>query len=65
MLAAGEECGKLETMLTKVADVYEVKSETLLQNVRSRIEPAIMLALGSLIATILVLLGWPMISLLS
>lgn len=65
MIAAGEECGKLETMLTKVADVYDVKSETLLQNVRSRIEPAVMLCLGVTIALLLGLLGWPMVSLLA
>lgn len=65
MIAAGEECGKLETMLTKVADVYEVKAETLLQNVRSRIEPAVMLAVGLSVAILFVVLGWPLVSLLS
>jgi type IV pilus assembly protein PilC len=65
MIAAGEECGKLETMLTKVADVYDVKSENLLQNVRSRIEPAVMLCLGLSIALLFFVLGWPLISLLS
>lgn len=65
MIAAGEECGKLETMLTKVADVYDVKSEALLQNVRSRIEPAMMLCLAIMIALLLGLLGWPLVSLLA
>lgn len=65
MIAAGEECGKLETMLTKVADVYDVKSETMLQNVRSRIEPAVMLCLGLAVAALLAILGWPLVSLLS
>jgi len=65
MIAAGEECGKLETMLTKVADVYEVKAETLLQNVRSRIEPAVMLLLGLSIACLFYILGWPLLSLLA
>jgi len=65
MISAGEECGKLETMLSKVADVYDVKSETMLQNVRSRIEPAIMLCLGIAVAGLLGVLGWPMISLLA
>lgn len=65
MIAAGEECGKLETMLTKVAEVYEVKSETLLQNARSRIEPAMMLLLGISVAVLLATLGWPLISVLA
>lgn len=65
MLSAGEECGKLETMLTKVADVYEVKAETLLQNVRSRIEPVLMLGLGVTVAFLLAVLGWPLVSLLA
>ena len=50
MIAAGEECGKLETMLSRVAEVYEVKSETLMQNVRARMEPALMLCLGLSVA---------------
>lgn len=65
MIKAGEECGKLETMLTKVADVYEVKSESLLQNVRSRIEPAVMLTLGVSVALLFAVLGWPLVSLLA
>ncbi len=64
MIKAGEECGKLETMLVKVADVYDVKSETLLQNARSRIEPAVMLTLGVSVAVLFAALGWPLVSLL-
>lgn len=65
MLAAAEECGKLETMLTRVADVYEVKSETLMHNARARMEPALMLCLGVAVAALLLVLGWPLIQLLS
>ena len=65
MIAAGEECGKLETMLSKVAEVYEVKSETLLQNARSRIEPAMMFLLGISVALLLGVLGWPLISVMA
>lgn len=65
MIKAGEECGKLEVMLAKVADVYDVKSETLLQNVRSRIEPAVMLTLGISVALLFAVLGWPLVSLLA
>ena len=64
MIAAGEECGKLETMLSRVAEVYEVKSETLMQNVRARMEPALMLCLGLSVAALLTVLGWPLIQLL-
>lgn len=65
MIAAGEESGKLEVMLSQVADVYDVKSENLLQSVRSRIEPTVMLVLGLTVACLLGVLGWPMLSLVS
>ena len=51
-------------MLNKVAEVYEVKSATLLQNVRSRLEPALMLALGLAVAGLLSIMGWPLIQVL-
>lgn len=63
MIAAGEESGKLEVMLTQVADVYDVKSENLLQSVRSRIEPSVMLVIGLSVALLLGVLGWPLLSL--
>jgi type IV pilus assembly protein PilC len=65
MIAAGEESGKLDTMLTRVAEVYEVKTSTLMQNVRSRLEPALMLVLGLAVAGFLSMMGWPLIQLLS
>jgi type II secretory pathway component PulF len=65
MIAAGEESGKLEVMLVQVADVYDVKSENLLQSVRSRIEPTVMLVIGLSVASLLAVLGWPMLSLVS
>lgn len=65
MIAAGEESGKLEIMLTQVADVYDVKSENLLQSVRSRIEPTVMLLIGITVALLLGILGWPMLSLVA
>ncbi len=65
MIAAGEESGKLEVMLSRVADVYEVKSETLLQGIRSSIEPTLMLILGVSVAVFLGALGWPLLSLVA
>jgi type II secretory pathway component PulF len=65
MIAAGEESGKLEVMLSQVAEVYDVKSENLLQSVRSRIEPTVMLVIGLSVAFLLGVLGWPMLSLVS
>lgn len=62
MIAAGEESGKLEVMLNQVASVYEVKSENILQVMRSRIEPTVMLAIGLAVALLLGVLGWPMLS---
>ncbi len=63
MLAAGEESGKLEIMLNQVADVYDLKAETLLQKVRSKIEPTVMLIIGISVALFLGVLGWPLLSL--
>ena len=65
MIAAGEESGKLEVMLTQVAEVYDVKSENLLQSVRSRIEPTVMLVIGLTVALLLGVLGWPLLSLVA
>lgn len=62
MIAAGEEAGKLEKMLVSVSDVYDVKSETLLQGLRSRLEPVVMLLLGGSVAILLIALGWPLLS---
>lgn len=64
MIAAGEESGKLETMLTKVAEVYEVKTATMMQNSRARLEPLLMLCLGLTVAGLLTVMGWPLIELL-
>lgn len=63
MIAASEECGKLELMLGQVADAYETKAENLLLNIRSKLEPASMLAIGLIVASLLGVLGWPMLSL--
>ncbi len=65
MISAGEESGKLEVMLSRVADVYEVKSETMLQSIRSNIEPTLMLLLGLLVAGFLCALGWPLLALVT
>lgn len=65
MIAAGEQSGKLEVMLAQVAEVYDVKSENLLQGVRSRIEPTVMLVIGLTVACLLAILGWPMLSLVT
>lgn len=62
MIAAGEESGKLEKMLVSVADVYDVKSETLLHGLRSKMEPVVMLVLGLSVAVLLLVLGWPLLA---
>ena len=65
MIAAGEESGKIDVMLAKVADVYELKSEALLQSARSRLEPLIMLVIGTAVAGLMVATGWPLLSILT
>lgn len=65
MVAAGEESGKLDHMLSKVADFYEHKVYTKLEALTSTIEPLIMIGVGIAIGIMIVTLGLPFMSLAS
>jgi len=54
MVRVGEESGRLEEMLLKVADAFETDVRTELRRVLSLLEPAIILAMGVLVAFIVV-----------
>jgi len=54
MVLVGEESGKLESMLSKAADFLDLEVEYLLQNLTALIEPALILALGIMVGTILI-----------
>ena len=54
MVRVGEETGRLEDMLLKVADTFESEVRTDLKRVISLLEPAIILAMGVVVAFIVV-----------
>lgn len=65
MVAAGEESGKLELMLRKVADFYEAKVYTRLEALTSTLEPLIMIGVGLCVGVMIVTLGLPFMNLAS
>jgi general secretion pathway protein F len=54
LIEVGEESGKLDTMLVQVADVYDTEVRDGIKNLISFFEPAIILVMGIVIATIVV-----------
>jgi general secretion pathway protein F len=54
MVRVGEETGRLEEMLLKVAETFETDVRTDLKRVLGLLEPAIILAMGVLVAFIVV-----------
>ncbi|MCW3479898.1 type II secretion system F family protein [Neisseriaceae bacterium JH1-16] len=59
MTAIGEEAGALDTMLLRVADLYEDEVDNALASLSSLLEPAIMLVLGVLIGGLVLAMYWP------
>lgn len=52
MLAVGEESGKIDTILVKVADFYEEDVETAIDGLASIIEPIMIILLGTVVGII-------------
>lgn len=52
MLAIGEETGKIDTILVKVADFYEQEVDATLDSLGSIIEPIMILVMGSMVGLI-------------
>lgn len=63
MVAAGEESGKLDLMLRKVADFYEAKVYIRLEALTSTVEPLIMVLVGLCVGAMILTLGLPFMSL--
>ncbi|MFC1713422.1 type II secretion system F family protein [Candidatus Poribacteria bacterium] len=59
MIVVGEETGTVETMLNKIADLYEDDVERTLEGLTKLIEPLMMIFVGMLVASILVCLYLP------
>src|SRR5262249_14248301 len=64
MVDVGEETGDLDTMLNKVADVYDEEVNVLVEGLISLLEPIMMLILGVIIGSIVIALFLPLIKLL-
>jgi len=59
MVKVGESTGNLDTMLIKVADVFEEETEDAIKTMTSLIEPLILIGLGGVIGTVLIAMYLP------
>ncbi len=64
MVDVGEETGDLDTMLYKIADVYDEEVDVLVKSLIQLLEPIMIVILGGIIGTIVIALFMPLISLL-
>jgi type IV pilus assembly protein PilC len=64
MVDVGEETGELDTMLYKIADVYDEEVNVLVQSLISLLEPLMIVVLGAIIGFIVISLFLPLIKLL-
>jgi type IV pilus assembly protein PilC len=64
MIDVGEETGELDTMLNKIADVYDEEVNVLVEGLISLLEPIMIVVLGLIVGTIVIALFLPMIKLI-
>jgi type IV pilus assembly protein PilC len=64
MVDVGEETGELDTMLNKIADVYDEEVNVLVDSLISLLEPIMIVVLGGIVGTIVIALFLPMLKLL-
>jgi type IV pilus assembly protein PilC len=64
MIEVGEETGDLDTMLYKIADVYDEEVDVLVESLISLLEPIMIVVLGGIIGSIVVALFLPLIKLI-
>jgi type IV pilus assembly protein PilC len=64
MIDVGEETGDLDTMLNKIADVYDEEVNVLVEALISLLEPLMIVVLGFIVGTIVVALFMPLLGLL-
>ncbi|MFM7676621.1 MAG: type II secretion system F family protein [Synechococcus sp.] len=62
MMTIGEETGELDAMLTKVADFYEDEVSAAVKALTSMLEPAMIVFVGGIVASILLAMYLPMFS---
>lgn len=63
MIYVGEQTGRLDSMLLKVADFYEKDVDTMVTRLRSLIEPIMIVVLGAVVGTVVLAALLPMFSL--
>jgi general secretion pathway protein F len=59
MIQVGEQSGQLETMLTKISDVFENEVETTIMRLTSYLEPVMILVMGSIVGFIVLSICLP------
>jgi type IV pilus assembly protein PilC len=64
MIDVGEETGDLDTMLNKIADVYDEEVDVLVEALISLLEPIMIVILGFIVGTIVIALFMPLLGLL-
>ncbi len=65
MIMIGEESGKLDEMLNKIASLYESEVDNIIDNLGKIIEPLVILILGLLIGSLVIAMYLPMFNLMS
>ena len=63
MVAIGEESGALDSMLGKIADIYEAEVDDMVDGLSSLLEPLIMVVLGVLVGGLIVAMYLPIFQL--
>jgi len=63
MISVGEATGSLDTMLSKIADFYEIEVDNAVEALTSLMEPALMVVLGGIVGFILIAMYLPIFTL--
>ncbi len=64
MIDVGEETGRQDQMLDKVADIYDEEVQTLVDSMVSLLEPVMVIVLGLIVGFIVISLFMPMVGIL-
>ena len=59
MIDVGEETGNLDSMLLKVADIYDAEVEAAIEGMLQMLEPALMVGLGGIVGFIVIAMYLP------
>ena len=65
MIGVGEQAGALETMLTKIADFYELEVDAAVGDLTTALEPVMIVVLGVIVGGIVISMYLPIFSLVS